>query len=125
MSAITFRRLIRAATLLAHVRISEMRFRWHQRWREHHDERALRHTEAMAKELQRRADLCARYGSRPGPPAPRSGSGVPLVPLPSHLVADTAPGTPTTVPSDGYAVPCPEGDGIGGLIGMKEDANPV
>lgn len=80
MSRLSLSRLTEALSFIVRMRISERRFRWHQRRQERHDEQALSHLEAMTAEMQRRADLCARYRGRPGPPVPRSGSGIPLVP---------------------------------------------
>lgn len=102
-------RLGEALAFIVRVRISEWRFRWHQRLQERHDARALGHLMAMTVEMQRRADLCARYRGRPGPPVPRSRSGIPLVPHPSHQVTAPPNDAPAAVPSCGGASPCPEG----------------
>jgi hypothetical protein len=101
-------RLGETLAFIVRMRISERRFQWHQRRQARHAEQALGHIAAMAAETERRADLCARYSGRPGPPVPRSGSGIPLVPRLSRQVAGSPNDAPAAVPSCGGASSCPE-----------------
>lgn len=121
VARLSLRRLVEALAFIVRMRISERRFRWHQRRQARHTEQALGHIAAMAAEMERRADLCARYRGRPGPPVPRSGSGVPLVPRLSRQVTGIGPGVSVAVPSEGCAAPCPEGAEAGGFVGKRSD----
>lgn len=102
-------RLCQALTLLVCGRLLELKFRWHHRRHQRHERGKARHFAGMTRTLERREDLCARYGGRPGPPAPRSGSGVPILPLPSHQVAGSSVGTAAAFPSRDEAAPRPGG----------------
>nr|WP_137830873.1 hypothetical protein [Methylobacterium sp. L1A1] len=108
------RQLARGLVHILRCRASSHRFRRHEQARIRHLTRAAEHAEAMAAELERHAVLCARWGGRPGPPPPRTGSGVPAVPLPSRLSADSLGRACMVVPDREGAPSCPE-DGEGAV----------
>lgn len=116
--------LVLALVVVLRCRASERRFRRHHRAHARHLRKAADHADAMVTELLHRADLCVRYGGRPGPPAPRTGSGVPAVPLPSRPAADSLVRTRMVVPDHEGAPSCPE-DGEGAVtIAAKGGAHP-
>lgn len=112
---ISLRRLSEGLWVILRCWISERRFRQHHRAHVFHLRKAADHADAMAAELGHRANLCARYGGRPGPSAPRSGSGIPLVPQPSHQVTDSPASTFAAVPSCDGAALSPEGRRSAGI----------
>ncbi len=99
----------RALVLAVGARLLGLRFRWHHRQHRRHARALAHHLDGMTRTLERRVDLCARWDGRPGPPAPRSGSGVPILPLPSHQVAGSSVDTAAAFPSRDEAAPLPGG----------------
>ena len=123
--SLSLRQLARGLILILRCRAASRRFRRHERARIRHLTRAAEHTEAMVFELELHAGLCARWGSRPGPPTPRTGSGVPAVPLPSRLAADSLIRACMVVPDHVGAPSCPE-DGEGAVtIAAKGGLHPL
>lgn len=84
----SLRRLLEALAFVARLRLSERRFRRHQRAEAHHGHEATRHLQAMVAEMKWREGLIARHGRLPRPSVSRTGSGIPSMPLPLGRFAD-------------------------------------
>ncbi|WP_156383992.1 hypothetical protein [Methylobacterium sp. Leaf456] len=119
------RQLAEGLILILRCRAASRRFRRHHRARVHHLTRAAEHTDAMAAELNHHASLCARWGGRSGPPAPRTGSSVPAVPLPSRLAADSLGSARMVVPDHEGVSSCPEDGERAVTIAAKGGPHPI
>lgn len=99
--------LVLALAVVLRCRASERRFRRHHHANARHQRKAADHADAMAAELLHRAALCVRCGGSPVPSAPRTGSGVPAMPLPSQQAAVPCVAA-AVVPDRGGIPSCPE-----------------
>lgn len=86
--SLSLRRLLEALAFVARLRLSEHRFRRQQRAEAHHGRKATLHLRAMVGEMEWRSGLIARHGRLPRPSVPRTGSGIPSMPLPLGRFAD-------------------------------------